>query len=154
MSAAAVYELENKIAGWLENESWAYIKSESPDYDFMYTVTLPSETKVTVGFEQKLDRVVILNLIGIPEDLQKSYKLSPIKYDFFYELKINLTLMDVLVEVQPSMEEFSMINLAKFIYLDGFSRDRLINSIWKIANATELCNISWTRFTDESSMTE
>ncbi|MDQ4073493.1 MAG: DUF2299 family protein [Thermoproteota archaeon] len=149
-----VYEIENKIASWLESESWTVVKSKSPDYDFMYTVTLPSDSKVTIGFEQKLDRIVILNLIGIPEDLQKSYKLSPIKYDFFYELKINLTLMDVLMEVQPNIEGFNMINLAKFIYMDGFSRDKLINCIWKISNATELCNISWTRFTDESSLTE
>ena len=56
--------------------------------------------------------------------------------------------MEVSTEIYPSFEKLESINLVNFIYFDGFSRNKLIHEIYKLADATELVFLMWTRFTE------
>jgi hypothetical protein len=56
--------------------------------------------------------------------------------------------MEVSTEIYPSFEKLESINLANFIYFDGFSRNKLIHEIHKLADATDLVFIMWKKFTE------
>jgi hypothetical protein len=56
--------------------------------------------------------------------------------------------MEVSTEIYPSFEELESINIANFIYFDGFSRNKLIHEIYKLGDATDLIFIMWKKFTE------
>ncbi len=56
--------------------------------------------------------------------------------------------MEVSAKIYPSFEELESINIANFIYFDGFSRNKLIHEIYKLADATDLVMIMWKKFTE------
>ncbi len=59
-------------------------------------------------------------------------------------------LISVIADFAPSFDELSKIDVSTAIYFDGFSRDKFINSILKIADAIDLCIIMWKEFTESS----
>jgi len=101
-----------------------------------------------LGVEKLIDRISIQNTLTIPLDVKASYKLSPNKYKFLYDLKVYLMLMEISTEITSSFEELESINIANFIYFDEFSRNKIIHAIYKLADATDLIIIMWKRFTE------
>lgn len=61
----------------------------------------------------------------MPEDLQKSYKLSQRKYEFWETLNDSLLFTNIGISMTPNIEEMQKIDMIHFIYFDAFSRDRL-----------------------------
>jgi hypothetical protein len=62
--------------------------------------------------------------------------------------------MEVSTEIYPSFEELESINIANFIYFDGFSRNKLIHEIYKLGDATDLIFIMWKKFTESNRPSE
>jgi len=58
--------------------------------------------------------------------------------------------MEIYLDISPNIEEIKEIHIAKFVYMDEFSRNKFIHSIMKLADATDLCIIMWKRFTNKS----
>lgn len=65
------------------------------------------------------------------------YKLAPKnkKDDFWIDLKMKLVLVGVNVNPMPNIENLQSIQIAKLIYFDRWSQDRLINTMLKVAEA-------------------
>lgn len=82
-----------------------------------------------MGLEKSVERVNIQNTLLIPQDVKKICRSSPNKYKFLNELKVHLMEMEVSAKIYPSFEELESINIADFIYFDGFSRNKLIHEI-------------------------
>ena len=90
--------------------------------------------------------VTIQKTFSLPSEIRTSYGLSPHKRDFVSELKIYLMLIDVFLELTPSIDKLENIDVFTVIYFDGLFRDRFIHSILKIADAIEMCIILWKKF--------
>ena len=56
--------------------------------------------------------------------------------------------MGVSTDLYPSFEELESINISNFIYFDGFSRNKFIHEIYKLADAMDLIFIMWKKFTE------
>jgi len=136
------------IPKWLEEEKWKLVKIDNVDFHLSYKITLKSGMEIYLGVEKLIDRISIQNTLTIPLDVKASYKLSPNKYKFLYDLKVYLMLMEISTEITSSFEELESINIANFIYFDEFSRNKFIHAIYKLADATDLIIIMWKRFTE------
>ena len=131
------------ILRWLEEEKWELIKFENPDFDFAYKITLTNKNEVAIGLEKTTDRITIQKSITLPPDAQTSYKISGNKYNYAYQLSAYLMIMDIATSMHPNYEELQSIDLLAYVYFDGFSRDKLIHSIYKLGNAITLCGLFW-----------
>ena len=88
-----------------------------------FKIVLSSGREIYLGLEKSVERLTIQNTLLIPPDVKNIYRLSPNKYKFLNELKVHLMQMEVSTEIYPSLEELESINIANFIYFDGFSRN-------------------------------
>ena len=141
-------EIDTNIQKWMsEEQDWTYQIENGIGFRKGYVVTLKNCKRIGIIIDN-IDRITIQTKDKIPDDYLNSYKLSPNKYDFIYDLKIYLMGMDVALELIPDIEKLESTNIFTLIYFDGFSRDKFINSILKIADAKDLINIMWKRFTD------
>lgn len=149
MPLSTFQEIDSHIQRWMSEERWIFSKIDNHTYRKGYAVSLKDKKEIGVIIE-KIDCINIQKIFLISSDAQTSYKLSPTKYEFLYDLKIHLMLMGVIAEFLPSYEKLEAIDIYEKIYFDGFSRDRFIHSVLKIADAMELCAILWKEFTESS----
>lgn len=139
-------EIDTNIQRWMSEESgWKFFKVADSNYRGGYSLTIKNNNQIGVIIE-KIDRITIQKTFSLPSDIKTSYSLSPHKYNFVQELKVYLMLLDVVLELTPSIEKLEKIDVAIVIYFDGFSRDKFIHSILKIADAIEMCIILWKKF--------
>jgi hypothetical protein len=141
-------EVISKIREWLKAENWKLSEFSDANFQLAYKIVLSSGKEIYLGLEKSVDRLTIQNTLLIPPDVKNIYRLSPNKYKFLNELKIHLMQMEVSTEIYPSFENLESINIANFIYFDGFSRNKLIHEIYKLAGATDLVFIMWKKFTE------
>jgi hypothetical protein len=141
-------EIVSKIHEWLRAEKWKLSEFSDPNFQLAYKIVLSSGKEIYLGLEKSVDRITIQNTLPLPPDIKIIYELSPNKSKFLNELKVHLMQMEVSTEIYPSFEKLESINLANFIYFDGFSRNKLIHEIHKLADATDLVFIMWKKFTE------
>lgn len=141
-------EVISKIHEWLKAEKWKLSEFSEANFQLAYKIVLSSGKEIYLGLEKSVDRLTIQNTLLIPPDVKNIYRLSPNKYKFLNELKVHLMQMEVSTEIYPSFEKLESINIANFIYFDGFSRNKLIHEIYKLADATDLVFIMWKKFTE------
>ena len=141
-------EVISKIREWLKAENWKLSEFSDANFQLAYKIILSSGKEIYLGLEKSVDRLTIQNTLLIPPGVKNIYRLSPNKHKFFNELKLHLMQMEVSTEIYPSFEKLESINLANFIYFDGFSRNKLIHEIHKLADATDLVFIMWKKFTE------
>jgi hypothetical protein len=141
-------EVISKIREWLKAENWKLSEFSDANFQLAYKIVLSSGKEIYLGLEKSVERLTIQNTLLIPPDVKNIYRLSPNKYKFLNELKVHLMQMEVSTEIYPSFEELESINIANFIYFDGFSRNKLIHEIYKLADATDLVFIMWKKFTE------
>ncbi len=144
-------EVVGKIREWLKAEKWKLSEFSDANFQLAYKIVFSSGKEIYLGLEKSVDRLTIQNTLVIPPDVKNIYRLSPNKYKFLNELKIHLMQMEVSTEIYPSFENLESINIANFIYFDGFSRNKLIHEIYKLADATDLVFIMWKKITESSS---
>ena len=138
----------SKIHEWLRAEKWKLSEFSDSNFQLAYKIVLSSGKEIYLGLEKSVDRITIQNTLPLPPDIKIIYESSPNKSKFLNELKIHLMQMEVSTEIYPSFEKLESINLANFIYFDGFSRNKLIHEIHKLADATDLVFIMWKKFTE------
>jgi hypothetical protein len=141
-------QVADKIREWLKAEKWKLSEFRDANFQLAFKIIISSGREIYVGLEKSVERVTIQNTLLTPPDVKKIYRLSPNKYNFLNELKVHLMQMGVSTEIYPSFEELESINIANFIYFDGFSRNKLIHEIYKLADATDLVIIMWKKFTE------
>jgi hypothetical protein len=141
-------EVISKIHEWLRAEKWKLSEFSDSNFQLAYKIVLSSGKEIYLGLEKSVDRITIQNTLPLPPDIKIIYELSPNKSKFLNELKVHLMQMEVSTEIYPSFEKLESINLANFIYFDGFSRNNLIHEIHKLADATDLVFIMWKKFTE------
>ena len=142
------HQVATKIRDWLEAEKWKLSEFRDANFQLAFKIVLSSGREIYLGLEKSVERLTIQNTLLIPPDVKNIYRLSPNKYKFLNELKVHLMQMEVSTEIYPSFEKLESINLANFIYFDGFSRNKLIHEIHKLADATDLVFIMWKKFTE------
>lgn len=140
-------EIEEKIPKWITDENWSYDMIEDPKHHFLCNVS-DGQNTVSVGIEKRIERVVIHNTSYMNSEAQNSYKLSPNKLDFWFDLKVNLMFLGIIPMPIPNTEVLQFIDLSSMIYFDAFSRDKFIHSIIKIIEANGLCHYMWELFVD------
>ncbi len=141
-------QVTSKIHEWLKAEKWKLSEFRDANFQLAYKIGLSYGREIYLGLEKSVERLTIQNTLLIPPDVKNIYRLSPNKYKFLNELKVHLMQMEVSTEIYPSFEELESINIANFIYFDGFSRNKLIHEIYKLADATDLVLIMWKKFTE------
>ena len=141
-------EVISKIHEWLRAEKWKLSEFNDANFQLAYKIVLSSGKEIYLGLEKSVDRITIQNTLPLPPDIKIIYELSPNQSNFLNELKVHLMQMEVSTEIYPSFEKLESINLANFIYFDGFSRNKLIHEIHKLADATDLVFIMWKKFTE------
>jgi hypothetical protein len=141
-------QVATKIREWLEAEKWKLSEFRDANFQLAFKIVLSSGREIYLGLEKSVERLTIQNTLLIPPDVKNIYKLSPNRYKFLNELKVHLMQMEVSTEIYPSFEELESINIANFIYFDGFSRNKLIHEIYKLSDATDLIFIMWKKFTE------
>jgi hypothetical protein len=141
-------QVATKIREWLEAERWKLSEFRDTNFQLAYKIVLSNGREIYLGLEKSVERLTIQNTLLIPPDVKNIYRSSPNKYKFLNELKVHLMQMEVSTEIYPSFEELESINIANFIYFDGFSRNKLIHEIYKLADATDLVMIMWKKFTE------
>ena len=141
-------QVSDKIREWLKAEKWKLSEFRDANFQLAFKIIISSGREIYVGLEKSVERVTIQNTLLTPPDVKKIYRLSPNKYNFLNELKVYLIQMGVSTEMYPSFEELESINIANFIYFDGFSRNNLIHEIYKLADATDIVMIMWKKFTE------
>ena len=141
-------QVATKIREWLEAEKWKLSEFRDANFQLAFKIVLSSGREIYLGLEKSVERLTIQNTLLIPPDVKNIYKLSPNRYKFLNELKVHLMQMEVSTEIYPSFEELESINIANFIYFDGFSRNKLIHEIYKLGDATDLIFIMWKKFTE------
>lgn len=130
-------EVISKIRDWLKAEKWKLSEFRDANFQLAYKIFLSNGREIYLGLENSIDRITIQNTHLIPPDVRNIYSLSPNKYKFLNELKVHLMQMEASTDIYPSFEKLESINIANFIYFDGFSRNKLIHEIHKLADATD-----------------
>ena len=103
-----------------------------------------------VCIEKDIDRVNIMATGKFSEEDAVNYKLSPKhkKEKFWIDLKMNLVHVGVNVEAIPNLEILDSIQIAKLIYFDRWSQDRLTNSMLKVSDSLELVQLIYRNFSE------
>jgi hypothetical protein len=142
-------EATDKILKWLDSEGWKYsVRDNEPNFDLVCKVDINENSGFIVCIQKIVDRVIIFSKIKFSEEDLSSYKLSVKKYKFWRDLKTYLILMNVNTKIEPNLDELESIELSKWIYFDGLTQDKFVETITKVTDAIELCNIMWTKFVD------
>jgi hypothetical protein len=141
-------QVAGKIREWLEAEKWKLSEFRDANFQLAYKIVPSNGREIYLGLEKSVERLTIQNTFLMPPDVKKIYRLSSNKYKFLNELKVYLMLMEVSTKMYSSLEELESINIANFIYFDGFSRNKLIHEIYKLGDAADLIFIMWKKFTE------
>jgi hypothetical protein len=138
-------DIVKNILQWMKAENWTCEEVKAPNYEILYSVTYADST-VLVGIEKSVERISIHFKADMNDDEKISYMLAPDSYDFWYPLKVNLMLMGINTLALPNHEKPQLIDLFIWIYFDGFTRDRFINSVIRIIDGMGLCKLMWKNF--------
>ena len=92
--------------------------SGASNFYFVYVVTLKNGINVNIGIEKSAGRLTIQHKLEIADNIQIRPNLWTKKQDFFYDLQLKIMLMDIYMEIYPSIEVIQSIHRAQFIYLD------------------------------------
>jgi hypothetical protein len=141
-------EIRNKIEGWINNVNDPKMKiSREAEYD---PVNNPSLLKIVRSFPSADLPISIIkpkkysNLIGVytgiifNEQQKKSFHsgLKPLeKNAIISEISSGLMMMNLGSKFLPEKSNFDRIAFQDKIYFDGFSQDRLMNSVQKVSMA-------------------
>lgn len=145
-------EIKHQIIDWLSQEKdWQILISTRDGehyYYFSCRVQLTKDMSCNVAIERDVDRVNVIANGKFTDDDVTSYKLSPSKGHFWIDLKVNLMHIGVNITPSPSVEELESIQLAKPIYFDGWSQDKLIEMILKVKDTLELVEFKFHLFAE------
>ena len=140
-------EIDNNIQKWLSEEKWPFYEVIDSSFRKGYIVDLGKNIGVIIDH---IDRITIQHKFILDEDMKTSYRLSSSREMFFYDLRIRLMVLEVNTKLSTSIDEFDGVDIRKYIYFDGFSRDVVMNSIFKIFDAVNLVGILWNMFISAS----
>jgi hypothetical protein len=142
-------EAVEKILKWLNYEQWKYsVRDNEPNFHLVCKVDLSQDNGFLVCIEKTVERVIIFSKIKFSDEDLSNYKLSAEKYRFWIDLKTYLILMNVSTKIEPNLDALESIELSKWIYFDGLTQNKFIDTITKVTDAIELCNIMWAKFVD------
>ncbi|MBA3750784.1 MAG: DUF2299 family protein [Nitrosopumilus sp.] len=140
-------EIKEKITKWIVDENWSYNIIDDPNFYFLCNI-VDDQNIVYVGIEKRIDRITIHYPVTLTQNLHNSYKLAIDKEDFWFDLKVELMLMDVNANAIPNFEELQTIDVFIMIYFDAFLQDKFIHSVIKIIDAMGLCLYMWKKFVE------
>jgi hypothetical protein len=141
-------DIAKRLIEWIGEEGnlkFNETEDSNSNYQVLYEVS-DGQTMIFVGIEKKVKRVSIHKRIDLSLDVQNSYKLSPNKEGFWYDLKVRLVFLGVNIIALPNHLTPKIIDLFEYIYFDAFTQDRWIHSIMNIINGYGLCSYMWEQF--------
>ena len=144
-------EVKDQIIRWLSYEkNWSFQEHPDPIYYFTCKVQMSESLGCNVCVENDIERVDIITNGKFSQSDSIKYKLAPKnkKDDFWLDLKIRLVHVGVNVNPMPDIENLRSIQIAKLIYFDRLSQDRLINTMLKVAEALELTELIFRNFSE------
>lgn len=147
-------EVKDQIIKWLSKEkNWSF--QEHPDLNYYFTckVKMSERMGCNVCIENDIERVDVIANGKFSESDAIRYKLAPKnkKDDFWVDLKMNLVNVGVNVDPKPDIENLQSIQIAKLIYFDRWSQDRLINTMLRVTEALELTELIFRNFSEKMS---
>ena len=137
--------MRNIVQTWLMEEGYQISSEEQPGFNFDLRVQIPNG----VGFDvlqeiNKNDSVAIISTISIARDNSEQFNrlTTAQKGDFLWDLRISLLNFQILTEYRPfttTMYELpETITVNEQLWRDGLTKDRFMNSIRRVINATFL----------------
>jgi hypothetical protein len=125
-------ETIEKIKCWLNEENTKYKIIEDPNTYFHLQMENPN---LSIYMEKdRIDSIVLATNVYFPDADKKFFsKVEKEKKKFFWNLQSALNLIDIEYSIFPAIGEIEYIYIRKVIYFDGLSKDRLFESISKIA---------------------
>jgi hypothetical protein len=149
-----IYQIKEQILKWLSQEKdWNIQVNPETDYYFCCTVKMSEAGGCNVCIERDIDRVNVISNGKFTEGDAINYKLSPKKKkeEFWIALKTNLVHVGVNVDPKPDFENLETIQVAKLIYFDALSQDKLVNTMLKVTDAMDLIQLIYRNFSEEMS---
>lgn len=147
-------QVKEQIIEWLneEQQDWQFRISKNEEvYYFSSLVKLGETLGCNVCIDKNIDRVIVVSIAKLSEQDGKSYRLTPQRKKFWTDLKMKLVPIGVSVNALPDLDNLESIQLIKLIYFDAWSRDKLIESILKVADALELTQLVFNNFAESVS---
>ena len=147
-------EIKKQIQAWLLEESelqkWkiGFIKDEDYYYSCYKILDKKDIDICTICIEKNIDRVILMNEISFSKQDGINYKLSKEKERYWIDLKISLMNLRVDVQAIPDVESMEKMQVRKLIYFDGWSRDRFMNDLLTIMDASELPELIFRDYSD------
>ncbi len=144
-------EIKNDILNWLSKETaWNIQISIDTLYYFVCIVKMSERMGCNICIEKNIDRVDVIANGKFSKEDNTNYKLSPKheKERFWTTLKLSIIPLNVNIEPIPDIENLETIQIAKLIYFDGWSQNRLINTMLKVTNALESAELIYRNFSE------
>jgi hypothetical protein len=148
-------EIKQQMLNWLSQEKdWQVMVSkeyeERYNYYFFCRVIFSEDMNCSVAIEKDVERVNIMIDAPFVEDDASSYKLSPTpdKGRFWLQMKITLAQIGVNVAPIPNVEQLARLQVNKPIYFDGWSHDKFIETLFKVADGIEVAELFFKSFAE------
>lgn len=133
---SAIQERKENIENWLDYDGWKWNKVNWVQEGTIYEVILDDNRHFLLTINNKVEKITISYKYSLSNELQElddSMILS-----FLYELRINLMLMDVYFKSDLGMQN---IELQQFIFWENCIRNKLLQSLYKMQQVIDLCEI-------------
>jgi hypothetical protein len=147
-------EIKEQLQTWLLEESelqkWKIGFSENENY-YYYCYKILSKNNIdicTICIEKNIERIILMNDIIFSKEDGINYKLSKEKSRYWIDLKISLMNLGIDVQATPDVESMEKIEVRKFIYFDGWSRDRFMRDLFTIMDASGLPELLFRDYSD------
>lgn len=147
-------EMITSVVRWLREEEIEpeEITHKRKDASYFATFEVDSGEAVHVLFRtNRLDSIVLLEFIALDEETQKSYaSLSPVRQNkFIFDLTLALLQRDVFFVFRKNIRELQTVEVQKFIFFDGLTKDRFFDSIFKLNSAFAIAGTLLNQLRDE-----
>lgn len=157
-------EIKEQIDTWLREENkekdWEIKQEKMNEYYYSCTLTKIIDQIIegeiqkteaglcTICIDKDIERVILFTIIKFSKSDSTNYKLSLEKTEFWFDLRLQLIPLGVGINPIPDIDNIEKIQLTKIIYFDGWSRDRFMNDILIMMDATEIVEILFKKFSN------
>jgi hypothetical protein len=142
-------QVSNKINQWLKEEKYSFVPFELPYFDFGLEIKEPRNDIIRIGMEtDKKDSVIVYTRIDFDPLEGKAYSTlqTDMKHEFIYALASGLLGLNLLYHIHPDIEHLEYLDIRKYIFFDGLSKDRFFNTIDRVLSGKGLARLAYFKY--------
>ena len=141
--------VSSKITEWLQDEGYTFVPYEDPYTDFCLHIKEPNNPPIFVGMEKdSKDSVMVYTRSDLSQFDKKAFSTfqTNVKKEFIFALASSLSNLILPYRIHPSSEQMEYLEIKKYIFFDGLTKDRFFDTIDRVLAGIYLARMVYDKY--------